>query len=194
MSQCCSGDDVYDRQWWLSSHSMSVMCHLCISLFSFLSSPVTTWREKGKKKSAFKASQSRVYASSRMLCANYIAKLQLSSRLTSQLNWGASVWMGAQQHAPAVLHSDSLLGHETFISRTQCIATRNISKDTRTIGCVWCSPVEPTSHAASWHVAGWKCLHLTFGMFFSLHLTLRYFCTHCIPCTIFFFLSFHVHL
>lgn len=124
-----------------------------------------------------------------MLCANYIAKLQLSSCLTSPSNWGASVWMGAQQHAPAVLHSDSLLGHEMFISRTQCIATRNISKDTRTIGCVWCSPVETTSHAASWHVAGWKCLHLTFGMFFSLHLTLRYFCTHCIPCTIF-FLSF----
>lgn len=33
---------------------MSVMCHLCISLFSFLSSPLTTWGKRKKKNQPLK--------------------------------------------------------------------------------------------------------------------------------------------
>lgn len=152
----------------LQSHSMSVnLCHLCISHFSLWSSPALwIWQQRLL---AFTAFQSRVYASIffyfYVVCYLY---LRAAAKPENRSIWGLHL-------LSSII---SFLAWEDA-SHLYTIYYNEHKGDIRTIGCI-----HPWSHTASQPVADWKCLHLTFGMFFSWHSTVCYFCTHCISCNI----------
>lgn len=179
------GGGAYDRRRRLQSHSMSVMCHLCISHISLWSSCTPPYAGSGRKRlfAFFKANQSRVYASFFFfMCANCLSELQLDPRLRTRQSEVPQC--GLMLSSMYLLSTTSITYFSMRISSAHCIfgtwyISMNTKGDIRTIGCVRGSASQP--------VADWKCLHLTFGMFFSWHLTLCYFCILVIFCPIYIF-------
>lgn len=113
-----------------------------------------------------------------LLYANCVSKLQLHTlHILSEVPQSGSVLSSMHLLSFSLI---AYFGMRFFIYSTHwyIIYFSEHKREMRTISCVRGLSVALTSPASSHPVADWKCLHFNIrNVFFSLHLTLCYFCT-----------------